>query len=135
MIEKIALRLLSFKSFSMSELRKKLTRRGYAPQEIEPVLEKYQRLGFLNDQDLSARRIEAYKRRGYGPHYITGKLKQQGLKPSCYTPEEQKEVISRLLKSPIYARKNRNQRIAALQRRGFDLHVIFETVGSDSDFF
>ena len=135
MIEKIALRLLSLKSFSTSELRKKLMRRGYAPEAIEPLLKKYQRLGYLNDQDLSARRIEAYKRRGYGPHYIAGKFKQQGLKPSSFTPDEQKEAIDRLLRSPIYANKNRNQRISALQRRGFDLHTIFETVGSDSDFF
>jgi SOS response regulatory protein OraA/RecX len=106
-----------------------LIRRGYVPEEIEPVLEKYQRLGFLNDQDLSARRIEFYKKKGYGPHYIAGKFKQQGLKPSSYTPDEQKEAIGRLLKSSSYARKNRNQRIAALQRRGFDLHVIFEICG------
>ena len=134
MIEKIVLRLLSLKSFSTSELRKKLIKRGFAPDLIEPVLEKYVRLGFLNDQDLSERRVNSYKRRGYGPHYIAGKLKQQGLKPSAYTPEEQKESIMRLINSPIYGRKTRNQQIAALQRRGFDLRVIFQVVPSDSDF-
>ncbi len=128
MIEKVALRLLSLKSYSTYELRKKLIRRGFDPQEIEPVLEKYQKLGFLNDSDLAERRVEAYKRRGYGPHRIIGKFKQQGLKTSSYTPEEQKEIILRLLKTPIYIRKDRNKRIAALQRRGFDLEIIFEIV-------
>jgi SOS response regulatory protein OraA/RecX len=128
MIEKVALRLLSIKSYSISELRKKLIRRGFEPHDIEPVLEKYQRLGFLNDQDLTERRLEAYKKRGYGPHWISGKFKQQGLKVSSYTPEEQKEVILRLLKTPVYVRKDQSKQIAALQRRGFDLDVIFQTV-------
>lgn len=131
MIEKVALRLLSLKSYSICELRKKLIRRGFDPQEIEPVLEKYQRLGFLNDQDLTVRRIEAYKKRGYGPHWIAGKFKQQGLKPSSYTQEEQQEIILRLLKTPIYARKDRNKQIAALQRRGFDLEAIFQVLKFD----
>lgn len=128
MIEKVVLRLLSLKSYSTYELRKKLIRRGFEPQEIEVVLEKFQKLGFLNDHDLADRRVEAYKRRGYGPHRIAGKFKQQGLKPSSYPPEEQKEIILRLLKSPIYLRKDRNKKIAALQRRGFDLEIIFDTV-------
>lgn len=128
MIEKIALRLLSLKSYSTCELRKKLIRRGFDPQEIERVLEKYQRLGFLNDQDLAERRLEAFKKRGYGPHRVAGKFKQQGLKPSSYTSEEQKEAILRLLKTPIFVRKDRNKQIAALQRRGFDLEVIFEVM-------
>jgi SOS response regulatory protein OraA/RecX len=128
MIEKIALRLLSLKSYSTYELRKKLIRRGFDPQEIELVLAKYQRLGFLNDKDLAERRQEAYKKRGYGPHRVTGKFKQQGLKPSSYTSDEQKEAILRLLKTPIFLRKDRNKQIAALQRRGFDLEVIFEVI-------
>ena len=128
MIEKVALRLLSLKSYSTYELRKKLIRKGFDPQDIEPVLEKYQKLGFLNDKDLTIRRIEAYNTRGYGPHWIAGKFKQQGLKPSSYTSEEQKEIILRLLKTPIYARKDRNKQIAALQRRGFGLEIIFDTV-------
>jgi regulatory protein len=128
MIEKVALRLLSLKSYSTYELRKKLIRRGFDAHDIEPVLEKCRRWGFLNDKDLTERRIEAYKKRGYGPHWIAGKFKQQGLKPSSYTQQEQKEIILRLLKNPIYARKDRNKQIAALQRRGFDLEVIFQTV-------
>jgi SOS response regulatory protein OraA/RecX len=128
MIEKVILRLLSLKSYSTYELRKKLTHRGFDPQEIETALDKYQRLGFLNDNDLSNRRLEAYKKRGYGPHWIAGKFKQQGLKPSSYTSEEQKEIILHLLKTPIYARKDRNKQIAALQRRGFDLEIIFQVV-------
>lgn len=128
MIEKVVLQLLSLKSYSTCELRKKLIRKGFDPQAIEPVLEKFQKKGFLNDQDLAGRRLEAYKKRGYGPHWIAGKLKQQGLKASSYLPEEQKEGILRLLKTPIFARKDKNKQIAALQRRGFDLEAIFQVI-------
>jgi regulatory protein len=128
MIEKIVLRLLSLKSYSTYELRKKLVQKGFEPEEIEIVLEKFQKLGFLNDQDVAERRSQAYKRRGYGPHRIAGKFKQQGLKPSSYSSEEQKEMILRLLNSPPFLRKDRDKKIAALQRRGFDLEIIFEVV-------
>lgn len=132
MIEKIALRLLSLKSYSTYELKKKLLNKGFTAEEIAPLLEKYQRLGFLNDNDLTERRIEEFKKRGYGPHWIAGKLRTKGLnlglKTSSYSLEEQKTVIQKLLKTPLFAKKDKPKQIAALQRRGFDLDVIFSTL-------
>ncbi|HVX00389.1 MAG TPA: RecX family transcriptional regulator, partial [Candidatus Babeliaceae bacterium] len=100
----------------------------FSPEEINPILEKYQKLGFLNDRELTLRRMEVYKQRGYGPQWIAGKLRTQGLKASEYTEEEQREAIERVLKTPPFARKDRSKKIAALQRRGFDLDVIFQVV-------
>ena len=132
MIEKIALRLLSLKSYSTYELKKKLLRKGFSSEEIDPVLEKYLRLGYLNDSDLTERRIEAFKRKGYGPYWIAAKLKtlglSQGLKASSYSQEEQKAVIQKVLKTPLFAKKEKNKQIAALQRRGFDLETILEII-------
>jgi len=125
MIEKIALRYLSLKSYSTYELKKKLLKKGFTSEEIDPVLDKYQRLGFLSDSDLADRRIEAFKKRGYGPHWIAGKLRTQGLKTAAYSLEEQKTIIQKLLKTPNFARKEKPKQIAALQRRGFDLEAIF----------
>ncbi len=128
MIEKIAIRLLSLKSQSSCELRKKLTRKGFSTQEIDPVLEKYTRLGYLNDADLTKRRSEAYKKKGYGPHWITGKLRQQGLRPPPYPLEEQKANIAKLLGTAAFLKKNSSQQLSALQRRGFDLQAILDTI-------
>lgn len=128
MIEKVALRLLSLKCHSSSDLRKKLIRRGFSPEEIEPLLEKYQRLGYLNDNDLAERRTEAYQKRGYGPRWIAGKLREQGLRPSSYSLEDQKAAIARLVKTAPFLRKKPSQQIAALQRRGFDLSAIFAVI-------
>jgi SOS response regulatory protein OraA/RecX len=128
MIEKIVLRLLSIKSFSTCELRKKLTRKGFPLEEIERVLEKFVSRGFINDRELAERRVELYKRKGYGPQWIKGKLKTQGLRPTSYSQEEQKEAIKRLLATSNFDRKEKNNKIAALQRRGFDLEIIFQIV-------
>jgi SOS response regulatory protein OraA/RecX len=128
MIEKIVLRLLSIKSFSTYELRKKLIRKGFPLEEIEKALEKFVSRGFINDRELAERRVELYKRKGYGPQWIRGKLKTQGLRPTAYSQEEQKEAIKRLLATSNFARKEKNNQIAALQRRGFDLEVVFTVI-------
>ena len=128
MIEKIVLRYLSLKSFSSFELRKKLIRRGFDLGEIETILEKYTSRGFINDRELAERRTELYKKKGYGPLWISGKLKTQGLRLASYSWDEQKVVIERVLNTSAFAKKDRNKQIAALQRRGFDLEVIFQVI-------
>lgn len=129
MIEKIALRLLSLKSQSRSELRKKLTKRGFTPAEIEPLLIRYQELGYINDTDLTLQRTKALRNRGYGPRWIQGKLRQQGLTPSPYSIAEQKAAIHRLLHTAPFLRKTPQKKMAALQRRGFDLEAILAHFG------
>lgn len=128
MIEKIILRYLSLKSFSRFELRKKLTRRGFEASEIEEALEKFVGRGYINDPEIAERRTELYKAKGYGPRWIALKLKSQGLRRGAYSIEEQVTAISRLLKTPPFARRERNQQIAALERRGFDLETIFRVI-------
>lgn len=124
MIEKIALHLLSLKSQSSYELRKKLILRGFTPKEIEPVIEKYKNLGYLSDGDLAERRASYYQKKGYGPRWVSVKLKSQGLRPPSYPIEEQKGAIKKVLQTPAFLRKSSAQKMAALQRRGFDLEAI-----------
>lgn len=121
-----ALRLLSFKSRSIKELRKKLTLKGYSPAEIDGAIADCERLGYLNDAEESRRRIEQFKRRGYGPPIIAYKLKEAGLKAPSISDEEQQEMIRRLLQKPSWAKKPREKIIAALLRRGFSLAVIYK---------
>ncbi|MGH2639772.1 MAG: hypothetical protein ACRDF4_10940, partial [Rhabdochlamydiaceae bacterium] len=80
MIEKIVLRLLTLKSRTTEELRKKLSLRGFGHDEIEAVIQKFIKLGYLNDQEILNRRFEAFLKRGYGPRLVALKFKQQGLK-------------------------------------------------------
>lgn len=124
MIEKIAIRLLAIKSRTTEELRKKLTLRGFPGVEIEAVIQKFTSQGYLSDEEIVARRFQAYLEKGYGPRYIALKLKQQGLRMPPYPAALQKQVALKLLRKASFQSKDAQKRGAALQRRGFDLDVI-----------
>ena len=131
MVEKNALRLLSIKSRSTEELRKKLISRGFSPQEIEPVLVKMVSLGFLNDQEMAERRFKNLLEKGYGPRYVVLKMKEQGLKMPSYPASLQEEAARAVLKTAAFRRKDVRKKGAALQRRGFDLEVIYAVLGAE----
>ena len=128
MIEKIVIRLLAIKSRTTEELRKKLTLKGFSSAEIEPVIQKFIKLGYLNDQEICQRRFEAYLRKGYGPRYIALKMKQQGLRMPSYPASLQKEISQQLLHTAAFRKKDPQKQGAALQRRGFDLDVIYQLI-------
>ncbi len=127
-VKKIALRLLSIRSYSSAELRKKLNPRGFSEEEVEWAIAECTRLGFLNDVEEAARRTERFKRKGYGPALIAFKMKSSGLKEIRLSVEEQKETIRALLKKEAWKKKDRIKKIAALQRRGFDMHCILAVI-------
>jgi SOS response regulatory protein OraA/RecX len=127
-IEKIALRLLSIKSRSHTELKKKLLDKGFSLSAIIPLLARYQQLGYINDDDLTQRKAASLRNKGYGPRWIQGKLRQIGLKAPHYPLSDQKAAIRRLLATPPFQKKSPTQKMAALQRRGFDLEAILVVV-------
>jgi len=129
-VKRVALRLLSIKSYSSLELRKKLNLRGFLEEEITWVIGECIRLGFLNDQEEAKRRTERFKRRGYGPLLIAFKMKGTGLKETRLSSAEQIEVIRELLKKEAWKKKDRTKKIAALQRRGFDMQCILAVISS-----
>jgi SOS response regulatory protein OraA/RecX len=130
MIEKIVLRLLSIKSRTTEELRKKLSLRGFGSDEIACVIQKFTKLGYLNDLEIVERRFEAYLKRGYGPRLVALKLQQQGLKMPPYPLSLQKQVAQALLQTAAFKKKDFQKQGAALQRRGFDLEVIYQVIRS-----
>lgn len=128
MIEKIVIRLLAIKSRTTEELRKKLSLKGFGRDEIELTIQKFTKLGYLNDQEILERRFEAFLRRGYGPRLVAMKFKQQGLKMPPYSTALQKQVALNLLKTAAFKKKDPQKQGAALQRRGFDLEVIYQVI-------
>lgn len=130
MIEKIVLRLLSIKSRTAEELRKKLKLKGFGSREVEVVIQKFTELGYLNDQELAAHRFDFFLKRGYGPRIVAFKFKQLGLQMPPYSADLQKQVASDLLKTASFRKKEPQKQGAALQRRGFDLEVIYEVIRS-----
>ncbi|MBS0614954.1 MAG: regulatory protein RecX [Verrucomicrobia bacterium] len=119
-----AFQLLAMKSRTTQELRKKLTLKGFDPQEIEEVLFYCQKAGYLNDDQMAKRKVEQLEAKGYGPRYIQMKLKGWGLKNPGLSKEQ--DTIRTLLKKPQWQRKTPQQKAAALARRGFSTDAIME---------
>ena len=130
MIEKIALRLLSIKSRSQEELRKKLTLKGFAVDEVDAVIQKFARLGYLNDKETTERRFKNFIQKGYGPRYVALKMREQGLKMPPYLRGLQQETLAKVCKTAAFkAKKSPQQQGAMLYRRGFDADMIQEVLG------
>src|SRR3989344_6741458 len=121
-----ALRLLAYKRRSVTEIRKKLTLKGFSPKEIDEAISFCR--PYLNDEEEAKRRTEGWKRRGLGPRLIAYRLREAGLKPLLTPKEEQVALIRELLQKPTWAKKPRQKLIAALVRRGFDLDVVLESI-------
>lgn len=126
----VALRLLSIRSLSVLELRKKLTLRGFSQEEIEEAIDLCRQYGYLNDAEEAQRRIERLKRKGYGPHLISAKLHFQGLQSVEISAEAQIEAIRNLINKPAWKKKEKRNLIAGLQRRGFDFECILAVFNS-----
>ena len=124
----VALRLLSIKSRTTLELRKKLTLRGFSLQEINDAIALCRGYGYLNDDEEAKRRFDRLKQKGYGPRLIAAKLQDQGLKNSEMSFQDQVAAIQNLIAKPLWKKKGKRNLIAALQRRGFDFQCILAVI-------
>lgn len=97
----VALRLLARREHSRYELALKLRQRKIHPAVYNPVLDEYEREGWLDDDrfaDIYARqRIEA----GYGPLRILAELQQRGVSqaPECLTSVSEDEWCQRAVRA------------------------------------
>ena len=75
-----AIHLLNYRPQSEYELRTKLARKGYDPDEIGKVMDKLKHYGYLNDSELADDLFDSFRnRKCYGDTYIHQKLKSRGL--------------------------------------------------------
>ncbi len=122
--------LLGLRDYPEVLLARKLKEAGYSKSVSQEALEEAKRLGYIQEGVYEAKAIEKEFRKGYGPRYIEGKLKAQGLSAQgvkqWYTPERQKECAGRLVQK--LKKKERPKIIRALQQKGFDLDIILQIV-------
>jgi regulatory protein len=78
-VEAAAVRLLAGREHSTEELRRKLTRKGYPPETIEPVIQKLAGKRQVSDERFTANFIHHHAKRGQGPVRIRAALRQQGV--------------------------------------------------------
>jgi regulatory protein len=72
------LRLLSGRAHSRVEMRRKLDRRGYTPEEIDSALARLDELGYLNDLSF-AEGLVRVRSASRGPRALSAELARRGV--------------------------------------------------------
>ena len=75
-----ALRILTGRDHSKSELIRKLKQRGFKPEDIEKAVSECERLDYINDERTAGLYINQMIRKGHGLNRIRHEMNKKGLK-------------------------------------------------------
>ena len=75
-----ALRILTGRDHSKSELIRKLKQRGFKPEDIEKAVSECERLDYINDERTSRIYINQMIRKGHGLNRIRHEMNKKGLR-------------------------------------------------------
>lgn len=128
-----AMRLLSARALSESELRRRLRLAGYPPSEVRDAADECLRRGYLNDDLLAADCANFCRERGMGRRAVRFRLRRRGIAApvvdEVLAEEEPEAELSAALracasKAPSLARetdprKRREKLLRFLASRGF----------------
>ncbi|MBT3981279.1 MAG: regulatory protein RecX [Bacteriovoracaceae bacterium] len=76
---KYSVQLLSKRDYSRKKLKKKLLDKEFDSQEIEETLDKLIELNYLQEDQFTDARVRGLNSKGYGPRFISQKLKEDGI--------------------------------------------------------
>ena len=137
----VALRILGHRDHSVAELRRKLTDRGYCGEIIDGVIDRLERLGYLDDRRfaMTFAGVSLRSGRGVGPR-LRLELQRRGVAPELISEtlaelaeeHDERELLAQLVErrfagfDPAGASERERRRVYGfLQRRGFSLTTIF----------
>ena len=129
--------MLEKRDYSRKELSDRLLRKGEAPEAVEPLMERLEELGVLDDARYAGLVVRHYAAKGYGVRRIQDALYQRGVPRELWEEAlselpEQDDTIDRLLRSRLRGapadRDALRKAAAALQRRGFSYDEISEAI-------
>lgn len=143
-----ALKRLSIQCMPSAVLAKALKQRFISNENIERILEEFQNMGFLNDEQWTESFVRGQISKKNGPRKIAMKLARKGILREdieeglkiAQSADTQQVAIQKLLKTR-YRNKNltdyaeKRKVVAALVRKGFDLEIIIKTLkkGNNED--
>ncbi|HEX3302271.1 MAG TPA: regulatory protein RecX [Thermomicrobiales bacterium] len=135
--KQVATRQLSYRPRSISELRQTLGQRGFGPQIIDQVIERFSELGYLDDADFARRWIQTREQLApRGTRLLKQELRQKGidtdLADEALADADLDELDAatriaerRLPKMTGLDRDTQRRRLAGyLERRGFSHDVV-----------
>jgi len=123
-----AMYLLGRRDYGTRELRERLLRphpkrEPLGEADVEAALERLTELGLIDDERRAERLAESLRRKGWGARRIQMELRQRGLPEPEEIPQEDQEIIARLLQTKYAAKlqdeQSRRLVVQALMRRGF----------------
>ena len=138
-----ALRILTGRDHSKSELTRKLKQRGFKPEDIEKAVSECMRLDYINDERTARVYIRQLIRKGYGYKRISYELNKKGLMgeriqnifSESVCGADELEGAERILKKNIRRferetdlKKRRNKIYRFLSTRGFSQDTIRKLV-------
>jgi regulatory protein len=136
-----ALRLLATRAHFAAELAKKLTRRGYEPEEIAETLERLRAAGYLDDAAAARSFVEGrQERQGLGRTRLRAELQRRGVgaevvQEALAGTSDEDELARARQAAERWRRTSRATGPAGraslarhLDRRGFSRRVVFGVV-------
>jgi regulatory protein len=143
-VEVAAVRVLSRREHTREELRRKLLNKGYAPESVDPVIEKLAGKRLVCDDRYISSFVHAHTRRGQGPVRIRAELRQRGIDAARVEEELERAAVDWVaLALQVRRRKfgaaapkslmERAKQSRFLQYRGFEADQIRAALGVDPD--
>lgn len=126
----MAYRLLAGRQYGRAALEKKLLQKNFSRVILGALLDELEKLGYLNDADLSERIVEKEFAKGYGPMYIELKLRSLGMNPQVTRLVIDRQCQITNIKKLIQKHRKKAGRslVSFLARRGFDSDCISEAL-------
>jgi regulatory protein len=136
-----AFNYLSKRDYSQFSLHKKLTEKGFSTPIIAFVLQQLLGENLLNDERYCETLINRRMQQGYGPIKIRAELQQQGINKETIVNQLQhyettwleniKKIQQKKFASITNTKQKTAQQIRYLQRRGFSLSQIKQSIKFD----
>ncbi len=127
-----ALKLLAKKDYFESEIRRKLSQKGFSEEEIEETVIYLKNQHLINDDKLLERVKEKAIEKGKSSTYIKRKLFSKGVSIEISYDEELKSAMN-LLKNKYKWEKRFYDIVKFLKNRGFSYSVIQEAANKFLD--
>ena len=135
---------MGYRSRSEAEIRRYLSRCGYAPGAADGVAEKLRSLTYLNDETFARSwALARAQDQGYGPKKIEQELRSKGVEQTLirtvlretFDQVDETERARRLLTKhfkggDLSEPKTMRRAVAFLQRRGYSSKVVFNLLRS-----
>jgi regulatory protein len=132
-----ALALLGYRARSREELRRRLDRKGYAPEVVEETVASLERSGLINDAEFSQAWVrQRTGARPMGPRRLAAELRQKGVEREivqealeAVDPERELDLALTVGRQKVEQMRGEDPRSArrklasALMRRGFSWEV------------